>query len=202
MINCAAPRQVAQFAEKNPDVVFLQVNYETHKSMCYSLHVHVLPFFRFYRGAQGRVSSFSCTNATVTISSALSSHPQNQPLSSLCADASTYVCRDCTFIRSASSRTLSPSTALGGAASAPHGAWRSRSSWPWPQTRTCDSPTRKGRALSRSRSREPSPRRLPRQEEEEAPGSSLCLRPRRSSSPGDQMIRRCCHVVWKIDTRH
>jgi hypothetical protein len=59
------PRQVAQFAEKNPDVVFLQVNYETHKSMCYSLHVHVLPFFRFYRGAQGRVSSFSCTNATV-----------------------------------------------------------------------------------------------------------------------------------------
>lgn len=34
--------------------------------MCYSLHVHVLPFFRFYRGAQGRVSSFSCTNATVS----------------------------------------------------------------------------------------------------------------------------------------
>lgn len=57
--------KVAQFAEKNPDVLFLQVNYETHKSMCYSLHVHVLPFFRFYRGAEGRVSSFSCTNATI-----------------------------------------------------------------------------------------------------------------------------------------
>lgn len=51
----------------NPDVQFLQVNYEDHKSMCYSLNVHVLPFFRFYRGAEGRVCSFSCTNATVSI---------------------------------------------------------------------------------------------------------------------------------------
>ena len=57
--------QICQFAEQNPDVLFLQVNYEEHKSMCYSLHVHVLPFFRFYRGAQGRLCSFSCTNATV-----------------------------------------------------------------------------------------------------------------------------------------
>uniref|UniRef100_A0A0E0EGB1 Thioredoxin domain-containing protein n=1 Tax=Oryza meridionalis TaxID=40149 RepID=A0A0E0EGB1_9ORYZ len=57
--------KIAQLAEKNPEVLFLQVNYEKHKSMCYSLHVHVLPFFRFYRGAQGRVSSFSCTNATI-----------------------------------------------------------------------------------------------------------------------------------------
>ncbi|KAE8713283.1 Thioredoxin-like 1-1 [Hibiscus syriacus] len=48
----------------NPDVQFLQVNYEEHKSMSYTLNVHVLPFFRFYRGAQGRVCSFSCTNAT------------------------------------------------------------------------------------------------------------------------------------------
>lgn len=39
--------------------------------MCYSLNVHVLPFFRFYRGAQGRVCSFSCTNATVSFSLAL-----------------------------------------------------------------------------------------------------------------------------------
>uniref|UniRef100_A0A0A9F0V9 Thioredoxin domain-containing protein n=1 Tax=Arundo donax TaxID=35708 RepID=A0A0A9F0V9_ARUDO len=54
--------KICQFAEQNPDVLFLQVNYEEHKSMCYSLHVHVLPFFRFYRGAQGRLCSFSCTN--------------------------------------------------------------------------------------------------------------------------------------------
>ncbi|KAL6648224.1 hypothetical protein ACP70R_002271 [Stipagrostis hirtigluma subsp. patula] len=57
--------KICQIAEQNPDVLFLQVNYEEHKSMCYSLHVHVLPFFRFYRGAQGRLCSFSCTNATI-----------------------------------------------------------------------------------------------------------------------------------------
>ncbi|XVE90094.1 hypothetical protein DITRI_Ditri20bG0049400 [Diplodiscus trichospermus] len=57
--------KICQLAEMNPDVQFLQVNYEEHKSMCYSLNVHVLPFFRFYRGAQGRLCSFSCTNATI-----------------------------------------------------------------------------------------------------------------------------------------
>ncbi|KAF3441229.1 hypothetical protein FNV43_RR15142 [Rhamnella rubrinervis] len=57
--------KICQFAEMNPDVEFLQVNYEVHKSMCYSLNVHVLPFFRFYRGAHGRLCSFSCTNATI-----------------------------------------------------------------------------------------------------------------------------------------
>lgn len=57
--------KICQFAEMNPDVQFVQVNHEEHKSMCYSLNVHVLPFFRFYRGAQGRVCSFSCTNATI-----------------------------------------------------------------------------------------------------------------------------------------
>ncbi|KDP20278.1 hypothetical protein JCGZ_06864 [Jatropha curcas] len=57
--------KICQLAEMNPDVLFLNVNYEEHKSMCHSLNVHVLPFFRFYRGAQGRVCSFSCTNATI-----------------------------------------------------------------------------------------------------------------------------------------
>ncbi|OIW03332.1 hypothetical protein TanjilG_03441 [Lupinus angustifolius] len=57
--------KICQLAEMNPDVQFLQVNYEEHKSMCYSLNVHVLPFFRFYRGAYGRLCSFSCTNATI-----------------------------------------------------------------------------------------------------------------------------------------
>ncbi|WOG97969.1 hypothetical protein DCAR_0417310 [Daucus carota subsp. sativus] len=57
--------KLCQIAEMNPDVQFLQVNYEEHKSMCYSLNVHVLPFFRFYRGAHGRLCSFSCTNATI-----------------------------------------------------------------------------------------------------------------------------------------
>ncbi|KAM0947977.1 putative peptide-N(4)-(N-acetyl-beta-glucosaminyl)asparagine amidase [Dioscorea sansibarensis] len=57
--------KMCQFAEMNPEITFLQVNHEKHKSMCYSLNVHVLPFFRFYRGAHGRLCSFSCTNATI-----------------------------------------------------------------------------------------------------------------------------------------
>ncbi|EOY10717.1 hypothetical protein QUC31_009846 [Theobroma cacao] len=57
--------KICQLAEMNPEVQFFQLNYEEHKSMCYSLNVHVLPFFRFYRGAHGRLCSFSCTNATI-----------------------------------------------------------------------------------------------------------------------------------------
>ncbi|XP_073023990.1 thioredoxin-like 1-2, chloroplastic [Primulina eburnea] len=57
--------KICQMAELNPDTIFLMVNYEQHKAMCYALHVHVLPFFRFYRGAEGRLCSFSCTNATI-----------------------------------------------------------------------------------------------------------------------------------------
>ncbi|KAJ6840434.1 thioredoxin-like 1-2, chloroplastic [Iris pallida] len=57
--------KICQFAEMNPGVDFLHVDYEEHKSMCYNLNVHVLPFFRFYRGAHGRLCSFSCTNATI-----------------------------------------------------------------------------------------------------------------------------------------
>ncbi|KAK6925030.1 Thioredoxin domain [Dillenia turbinata] len=57
--------KICQFAEMNPDALFLKVNYEELKPMCYALHVHVLPFFRFYRGAQGKVCSFSCTVATI-----------------------------------------------------------------------------------------------------------------------------------------
>lgn len=57
--------KICQLAEMNPNAMFLKVNYEEHKPMCYALHVHVLPFFRFYRGAEGKVCSFSCTNATI-----------------------------------------------------------------------------------------------------------------------------------------
>lgn len=57
--------KICQLAESNSDAIFLKVNYEQHKKMCHSLHIHVLPFFRFYKGAQGKVCSFSCTNATI-----------------------------------------------------------------------------------------------------------------------------------------
>ncbi|KAL5544505.1 hypothetical protein UlMin_008289 [Ulmus minor] len=57
--------KICQLAEQNPDAIFLKVNYEELKPMCHALNIHVLPFFRFYRGAEGKVSSFSCTNATI-----------------------------------------------------------------------------------------------------------------------------------------
>ncbi|TMX02852.1 hypothetical protein EJD97_019573 [Solanum chilense] len=57
--------KMCALAESNPNAIFLKVNYEELKSMCNVLHISVLPFFRFYKGAQGKVCSFSCTNATI-----------------------------------------------------------------------------------------------------------------------------------------
>ncbi|KAK9669216.1 hypothetical protein RND81_13G116400 [Saponaria officinalis] len=57
--------KICQLAESNPDAIFLKVNYEELKPMCHALHIHVLPFFRFYRGSDGRVCSFSCTISTI-----------------------------------------------------------------------------------------------------------------------------------------
>ncbi|KFK31066.1 hypothetical protein AALP_AA6G064000 [Arabis alpina] len=71
--------KICKIAEKNPEVEFLQVNYEEQRSLCQSLHVHVLPFFRFYRGSSGRVCSFSCTNATIKkFKEALEKHGREQ----------------------------------------------------------------------------------------------------------------------------
>ncbi|KHN01877.1 thioredoxin-like 1-2, chloroplastic [Glycine soja] len=57
--------KICQIAELYPNATFLKVNYEELKTMCHGLRIHVLPFFRFYRGSEGRVCSFSCTNATI-----------------------------------------------------------------------------------------------------------------------------------------
>ncbi|XP_076908704.1 thioredoxin-like 1-2, chloroplastic [Bidens hawaiensis] len=57
--------KICQLAESSPKAIFLQVNYEELKPMCQSLHIHVLPFFRFYRGHEGKICSFSCTVATI-----------------------------------------------------------------------------------------------------------------------------------------
>ncbi|XP_074562421.1 thioredoxin-like 1-1, chloroplastic [Curcuma longa] len=57
--------KICQQAELNSSAIFLKVNYDQHRSMCKSLGVPVLPFFQFYSGAEGRVCSFSCTNANI-----------------------------------------------------------------------------------------------------------------------------------------
>ncbi|CAN7080301.1 unnamed protein product [Brassica oleracea var. botrytis] len=58
--------KICQLAESNPNVMFLKVNQEELRTMCHGLNVHVLPFFKFYRGAEGKLCSFSCTIATVS----------------------------------------------------------------------------------------------------------------------------------------
>ncbi|GAB4860773.1 hypothetical protein Ancab_035936 [Ancistrocladus abbreviatus] len=57
--------KICQLAESSPDAIFLKINYEELKPICHALHIHVLPFFRFYRGAEGRLCSFSCTISTI-----------------------------------------------------------------------------------------------------------------------------------------
>jgi hypothetical protein len=53
--------QLCKLAAEHEDVAFLKVNINENKSMCKSLNIKVLPFFHFYRGAEGRIDSFSCS---------------------------------------------------------------------------------------------------------------------------------------------
>lgn len=59
--------QLCRTATDNPNVVFLKVNFDENKPMCKRLNVKVLPFFHFYRGADGQLEAFSCSLAKVTI---------------------------------------------------------------------------------------------------------------------------------------
>ena len=45
----------------NPDVIVLKVEFDDNKDMCRSMGVKVLPFFQLYRGAEGKVASFSAS---------------------------------------------------------------------------------------------------------------------------------------------
>ncbi|KAF8667826.1 hypothetical protein HU200_052638 [Digitaria exilis] len=57
--------KVHQFAGMHPELQFLMVNYNEQREICKKINVHVLPLFRFYKGAQGRIYSFSCTISTI-----------------------------------------------------------------------------------------------------------------------------------------
>jgi thiol-disulfide isomerase/thioredoxin len=48
--------------------LYPKVNINENKSMCKSLNIKVLPFFHFYRGAEGCIDSFSCSLSKVNIS--------------------------------------------------------------------------------------------------------------------------------------
>lgn len=64
---CASCRalfpKLCRTAEDHPEIVFLKVNFDENKPMCKSLNVKVLPYFHFYRGADGQLESFSCSLA-------------------------------------------------------------------------------------------------------------------------------------------
>lgn len=57
--------QLCRTAKDNPDILFLKVNFDENKPMCKRLNVRVLPFFHFYRGADGQLEAFSCSLAKV-----------------------------------------------------------------------------------------------------------------------------------------
>ncbi|KAK7272769.1 hypothetical protein RJT34_29592 [Clitoria ternatea] len=64
---CASCRalypKLCRTAEEHPEIVFLKVNFDENKPMCKSLNVKVLPYFHFYRGAEGQLEAFSCSLA-------------------------------------------------------------------------------------------------------------------------------------------
>ncbi|KAF6148505.1 hypothetical protein GIB67_042464 [Kingdonia uniflora] len=55
--------KLCKTAQENTNILFLKVNFDENKPMCKSLNVKVLPFFHFYRGADGQLESFSCSLA-------------------------------------------------------------------------------------------------------------------------------------------
>ncbi|KAL1551652.1 thioredoxin-like 2, chloroplastic isoform X1 [Salvia divinorum] len=64
---CASCRalfpKICRFAEQHPEIIFLKVNFDENKPLCKSLNIKVLPYFHFYKGADGLVDSFSCSLA-------------------------------------------------------------------------------------------------------------------------------------------
>ncbi|XP_057771933.1 thioredoxin-like 2, chloroplastic [Salvia miltiorrhiza] len=64
---CASCRalfpKICRLADQHPEIIFLKVNFDENKPLCKSLNIKVLPYFHFYKGADGLVDSFSCSLA-------------------------------------------------------------------------------------------------------------------------------------------
>lgn len=58
--------KLCKTAQEHPEIMFLKVNFDENKPMCKNLNVRVLPYFHFYRGADGQLESFSCSLAKVS----------------------------------------------------------------------------------------------------------------------------------------
>ncbi|KAB1209314.1 Thioredoxin-like 2, chloroplastic [Morella rubra] len=59
--------QLCRTAAEHPEILFLKINFDENKPMCKSMNVKVLPYFHFYRGADGHLESFSCSLAKDTM---------------------------------------------------------------------------------------------------------------------------------------
>eukprot|EP00271_Cylindrocystis_brebissonii_P013270 TRINITY_DN32987_c0_g1_i1.p1 TRINITY_DN32987_c0_g1~~TRINITY_DN32987_c0_g1_i1.p1 ORF type:complete len:306 (+),score=44.97 TRINITY_DN32987_c0_g1_i1:296-1213(+) len=57
--------KLCKILEANPEVLLLKVNFDENKALCKSLNIKVLPYFHFYRGAEGRVDAFSASLSKV-----------------------------------------------------------------------------------------------------------------------------------------
>ena len=55
------PKLLQLAGERPEDLVLLKVNFDRDRAMCKSLGVKVLPFFHFYRGADGKLAEFTAS---------------------------------------------------------------------------------------------------------------------------------------------
>jgi len=66
---CAACRalfpKLCQLCTDNPDITILKVDWDQNKQIAKPLGVKVLPFFMFYRGADGQLAAFSASVSKV-----------------------------------------------------------------------------------------------------------------------------------------
>lgn len=66
---CGACRGVypklCQLANEHPDIVVLKINFDDNKAIAKALNVRVLPYFVFYRGAEGQLDAFSASLSKV-----------------------------------------------------------------------------------------------------------------------------------------
>ncbi|MEW5298511.1 MAG: hypothetical protein WDW36_001625 [Sanguina aurantia] len=60
------PKLCRIVGENSETVLFLKINFDENRDMARTMSVKVLPYFHFYRGAEGRVEAFSCTLSKLT----------------------------------------------------------------------------------------------------------------------------------------
>eukprot|EP00976_Prorocentrum_cordatum_P088275 1187242-Prorocentrum_minimum.AAC.5 len=53
--------KIEKIAAQHPEIIFIKVDFDANNPMCKQLGVKVLPFIHCYRGASGRVATFSCS---------------------------------------------------------------------------------------------------------------------------------------------